>query len=92
MLQNRSKTELKVKAATWATYFTSLAASVFLATTATDYVHALPDWLEAPVYPLLLAAGTWVAGYRTRSRPGNLSESTLTAAEAWLRDRMPRKS
>lgn len=85
------KTELKVRAATWATFLLSLAASVFLATTATDYVHTLPGLLQATLTPVLLAAGTWVAGYRTRTRPANLSDSTIAAVREWLERHAPRK-
>lgn len=86
----KGKVELKVKAAAWATFALSLAASTFLATTATDFVSALPDWLEVPAYSLLLTAGTFVAGYQKRSQPAALSASTIEAVQAWLRARMPR--
>ena len=84
------KTELKVKAAAYATFALALAATAFLGTTATDYVHALPDWLEVPAYSLLLSAGTWVAGYSKKNQPNDLSPSTIDAARVWLEKRMPR--
>lgn len=84
------KTELKVWASTWTTFLLSLAASAFLATTATDYVHALPDWLESILYPALLAAGTWVAGYTKKSRPTNLGDSTIDAVRIWMEKHLPR--
>lgn len=86
----KGKTELKVKAATYTTFVLSLAATAFLGTTATDYVHALPDWLEVPAYSILLSAGTWVAGYVRRSAPDDLSPSTIDAVRVWLEKRMPR--
>lgn len=86
----RGKTELKVKAASWATFLATLAAGTFLATTATDYVHALPDWLEVPAYALLTAAVTFVAGYQTRNKPTDLSASTISAVQQWLREHAPR--
>ena len=85
-----SQTEIKVKAASYATFAVSLVALAFLGTTATDYVHALPDWLEVPAYSLLGTLVTFVSGYYTRSKPEALSESTLLAAQKWLRARMPR--
>ncbi len=88
-MKAKGEVELKVKAATYATFALSLAASTFLATTATDYVHALPDWLEAPGYPLILSAGTWMAGYMKRTKPDNLSASTVTAVQDWLRRHAP---
>lgn len=86
-----SKTELKVKVASLATYAAGLAASAFLATTATDFVHALPDQVEVIVYPAFLAAVTWVAGYVKRSMPDSLSPSTREAARVWLEARMPKR-
>lgn len=87
-----SKTELKVKAASYATFALSLVALAFLGTTATDYVHALPDWAEVPSYSLLGSLVTFVSGYYTRNKPEHLSESTIIAVQNWLRGRMPRNS
>jgi hypothetical protein len=84
------KTELKVWASTWATFLLSLAASGFLATTATDYVRTLPGLLQATLAPFLLAAGTWVAGYVKRSRPTNLSDSTIDAVRVWMEKHLPK--
>lgn len=86
----RGKVEWKVKAAAYATFALSLAATAFLSTTATDFVHALPDWVEVPAYSLLLAAGTWLAGFSARTRPADLSPSTIEAVQAWLKARAPR--
>jgi hypothetical protein len=86
----KGKTELKVRAAAWTTFVLSLTATTFLGTTATDYVHALPDWLEVPAYSFLLSAGTWVAGYVRKSSPADLSPSTIDAVRVWLEKRMPR--
>lgn len=85
-----SKVELKVKAASYATFFASLAVLTFLSTTATDYVKALPDWLETTALSLLLTASTFVGGYLKKSRPANLAQSTVDAAAVWLAKRMPR--
>lgn len=86
----RGRVEWKVKAAAYATFALSLAATAFLSTTATDFVHTWPDWAEVPAYSLLLAAGTWVAGFSARSRPADLSPSTIEAVQTWLKTRMPR--
>jgi hypothetical protein len=87
----KGKVELKVKAATLTTFLLSLAATTLLATTATDYVHVLPDWAEAPAYSFLLALGTYIAGYMKRSQPENLSASTIEAVRAWMAKHAPRK-
>lgn len=89
---NGGKTEWKVKAATIATYLAGVAASVFLSTTVTDYVQALPDVVETIVYPALLAAITLVAGRQAKTKPDALSDSTVAAVEAWLKQRMPRRN
>lgn len=86
------KTELKVKAAAYATFAATAVLLSFLGTTATDYVHALPDWLEVPAYSLLLSAITFVSGYATKSKPDSLSASSLAAAQEWLNKKMPRRS
>ena len=87
----KPKTEWKVKAATYGTFFAGLAGSVVLSTTATDYVEALPDWLESIVYPAILAAATRLSGWAARTRPEELSQSTVDAVERWLRGRLPRR-
>lgn len=84
------KTEWKVRVATAATYFSALAGSIFLSSTATDYVHALPDWAENLVYPAVLAGITWLSGRAAKSKPGYISASTADAVEAAIRKRMPR--
>lgn len=85
-----SRTEIKVKAASYATFAVALVALTFLGTTATDYVHSLPDWLEVPAYSLLGTAVTWASGYYTRNKPEALSESTIRAAQEWLKAHAPR--
>ena len=85
-----SKTEIKVKAASYATFAVALVALTFLGATATDYVHALPDWLEVPAYSLLGTLVTFVSGYYTRNKPNALSESTILAVQEWLRDKAPK--
>lgn len=89
-IPSKGKTEWKVKAATLGTYLVTLAATIFLSTTATDFVHALPDWLESIVYPALVAVVTLLSGRAARTRPDALSPSTIEAVEKWLRERMPR--
>lgn len=85
-----SKTEVKVKAASYATFAVSLVALAFLGTTATDFVHAAPDWAEVPLYALLITAVNFVSGYYTKTKPNALSESTIIAVQNWLRGRMPK--
>jgi hypothetical protein len=78
--------------ATLGTYLAALAGSIFLSTTATDYVHALPDWAENIVYPALVAGVTFVSGRAARTKPDYLSPSTVEAVETWLRRRMPNRT
>jgi hypothetical protein len=87
-----NKTEIKVKAASYATFAMTLVGLAFLGTTATDFVHALPDWLEVPAYSLLTTAVTFVSGYSTKSKPTALSESTIAAAQVWLSRRFARRA
>jgi hypothetical protein len=85
------KTEWKVRAATVATWLAAQAGSIFLSTTATDYVHALPDWAENIVYPSLLAGITFLTGRAARTRPDYISASTADAVEKAIRQRMPHR-
>lgn len=87
----KGRTEWKVRVASLATWGAALAGSVVLSTTATDYVHALPDWLENLVYPSLLAGITWLSGRAASTRPDYLSPSTVEAVQEWLRRRAPRR-
>lgn len=86
----KGKTEWKVKASALGAYLAALAGSIFLSTTATDYVHALPDWAENIVYPALVAGVGLLAGRVAKTKPDYLSPSTISAVETWLRTRMPR--
>lgn len=90
MIPITKKTEWKVQAATLATYLGALAGSVFLSTTATDYVHALPDWAENLAYPAVLAGVTWLTGRAAKTKPGYISASTADAVEKAIRGKMPR--
>ncbi len=83
-------TERKVKLASIATFVVALVGTVALESTVTDMVPALPDWLEAPAYSLILALVTWGTGYQTRNRPESISQSSVDAVKAWLRKRAPR--
>jgi hypothetical protein len=87
-----SKTEWKVRAATLATYLAALAGSIFLSTTATDYVHALPDWAENIVYPALLAGVTYLTGRAAKTKPNYISASTAEAVEKAIAARLPRST
>jgi hypothetical protein len=88
----KSRVELKVKAASYATFAASLVVLTFLSTTATDYVKALPDALENVGLALILTASTFVGGYFRSNRPANLAQSTIDAAAVWLAKRMPRST
>jgi hypothetical protein len=87
-----NKTEWKVKAAALATWLVALAGSVVLSSTSTDYVHALPDWLESIVYPSLLAGVTFLTGRAARTKPDYISASTAEAVEKAIAARLPRST
>ena len=87
------KTETKVKAAAWATFGASLIGTTILEWASTDLIPALPNnlnWAVPIVSSALVAATTWVGGYLTRTRPDSLSQSTVDAIKAWLKQRAPR--
>ncbi len=88
-----TKTELKVKLASWAAFGASLAGLTVLEWVATDLVPALPsgwNWAVPIVGAALTAAVTWVTGYNTRNRPDGLSQSTIDGIREWMRRRLPR--
>jgi hypothetical protein len=63
----------------------------FLNTTATDMVERLPDVVESIVYPALIAVITLVAGRQARTKPDQLSPSTVEAVTTWARNRLPNR-
>lgn len=73
------KTELKTKAASFASYAAALVMLTWLGTQSTDFVHGLPDWLEAPAYALVPALSAWLAGYVKSHAPGRMSGSAVRA-------------
>src|SRR5258707_6500115 len=85
-----NKTEWKVKAAALATWLVALAGSVVLSGTSTDYVHALPDWVESIIYPSLLAGITYLTGRATKTRPDYISASTAETVEKAIAAPLPR--
>lgn len=85
------KTEFKVKAAGLASYLAGVALLTFLNTTVTDMVERMPDVAESIVYPALIAAITVVAGRQARTKPEQLSPSTVEAVTTWMRTKMPRR-
>jgi len=84
------KTEIKVRVAALATFAATLAGTVLLQTSATDWVRDLPDWLQAPAAALILAGITWLSGRQAKNKPDYLSPSTIEAARVWLTQRAPR--
>lgn len=84
----QGRTEWKVRASAYGTFFTALAGSIVLSTTVTDFVSGLPDWLEVVAYPAALAAASLLSGRAARTRPAELSPSTVVAVEKWLRGRL----
>jgi hypothetical protein len=79
-------TEAKVKASALGTFLIALVGTSWLGTTATDYVHALPDALEAPAYSLIAAGVSFLFGW-SKKNTGGLSPSTFETVEAYLRRR-----
>lgn len=82
-----NKTELKVKAAAWAAFAVSTVGVTLLQSWTPGWIEGLPLWLQAPAAGVVLAGVTWLAGWATRTRPANLSQSTIDAVQAWLRKR-----
>lgn len=73
------KIEWKTKASGIATYLACLAGLAWLADSSTDFVHTLPDWLEAPAYALVPAVAALLAGYVAKHKPDALSASAVQA-------------
>lgn len=84
--------ELKVKAGALGSYVAAAAGMVILGSTVTDFIHSLPDVVETVLYPIVPAAASLLAGYLRSNKPDYLSQSTIDAASAWLRDHLPRRS
>ena len=76
--------EAKVKAASLGAFVLGLAVNGFLAGTATDFVHGLPDWLEVAGLGAIQGAGVFVTGW-LKSNTGALSPSTYAKVEEYLR-------
>jgi hypothetical protein len=87
-IENAKKygTEAKVKAASLAAFVLGLIVNGFLAGTATDFVHDLPDWLEVAGLGAIQGAGVFVAGW-VKANTGALSPSTYEKVEAYLRSK-----
>lgn len=73
------KIEWKTKVQAWATFILATAGLSWIGTESSDYVHALPDALEVPAYAALAALAGLLAGYVAKHKPGQMSESALTA-------------
>jgi Tfp pilus assembly protein PilE len=82
----RGKAERKVKLMSLVSLVALLAAGI-----APSYVSFLPDWAEGGALALLGVAGTFLAGYYTRTDPDALSSSTIAAAQAWLKLHLPNR-
>lgn len=81
--------EAKTKAAGFASYAAALVMLTWLGTQSTDFVHALPDWLEAPAYALVPALSALLAGYVKSHAPGKMSGSAVRAvSEGAAQERM----
>jgi hypothetical protein len=63
--------EKKVKAATIATYFGSVAILAILGAVSNNplLISGLPDWIEAIVIPVIPALVTFFTAYRTKHTP-----------------------
>lgn len=83
----KSITEAKVKAGALMALAVGLIGQGLLAGTVTDYVPALPDFVEVPAYSLIASALVWIAGFVRSSVAGKLAPSTVAAVEAELHNR-----
>jgi hypothetical protein len=90
MISAKSRTEIKVRAASLAVFAVTTVGGILLETSVTDWAKDLPPWLQVPAASLILAGVTWLAGRRAKSRPDYLSPSTIEAAEVWTRQHAPR--
>ena len=62
--------EIKVKAASAATFLVGLAIALLNAVAAdSSLLGPLPAWLQAPVLALVPTGLTWLAGYQARHTP-----------------------
>lgn len=80
-------TEWKVRIAALVSFVGSLAAATLIETRGVELVNQLPEMVRIVALPALVAAGTWFSARAARSRPEYLSESTIAAVRARLRER-----
>lgn len=73
------KAEWKTKAQAYATFILATAGLAWIGTESSDFVHALPDWLEVPAYAALTALAGLLTGYLAKHRPETMSRSALIA-------------
>lgn len=87
--QSSGKTEWKVKAASLGTFVASIIGLTILQSTVTDLAAGLPDWAETIALSLIMSGVTWASGYAARTKPANLSQSTIDAFQEWLKGKLP---
>jgi hypothetical protein len=84
---NTKLTEWKVRIASLASFVASLAVVTVLEVKAPEFIETLPAGVQALAGAALVALSSWYAGRRAKSKPGYLSQSTIDAVKAILRER-----
>jgi hypothetical protein len=72
--------EEKTKAGALATLAGAFILFTVLSSVTTDMIASWPDWVETPLYSLILAGASFAGAYLKSHKPGRLSLSALRAA------------
>jgi hypothetical protein len=72
--------EEKTKAGAWTTLAGAFILFTVLSSVTTDMIESWPDWIETPLYSVILAAASFTGAYLKSHKPGKLSLSALRAA------------
>ena len=87
MQDGKGKIEWKTRVQALVTFVVASAGLAWIGTESTDFIRALPDWLEVPAYSAATALAGMLAGYVAKHRPSMLSESATLALRERVRGR-----